>query len=318
MTTDTIFVTLSTFAEHDATPLEMLKRSGFPLLINTSSKRITSQQLLSMGRDATVVIAGVEPYDAATIDHLPALKCISRCGAGTDSVDLEAAKKRGIAVLNTPEVPVQAVAELAVTMMLALSRNLRKQTELMHRHEWIRIEAHLLAGKSVGLVGLGHIGRRVAELLAPFGTQLCASDPCANSTWAEAHAVTLMPLEQILTSCDIVSLHAKSSADHPLHIGKAEIAAMKRGAMLINLARGNMVDEAALYDALTSGQLSGAGLDVYPEEPYQGRLCDLDNVLLTPHAATLTVETRVSMELECVEKALRFLRGTIRLEERVV
>jgi D-3-phosphoglycerate dehydrogenase len=315
---DKILVTLSTFAEYDAAPLHLIEASGVPFSVHKSGKRITTAELVDQGRDATVVIAGVEPYDARTIEQLPALRCISRCGAGVDAVDLAAARARGVTVLNTPDVPTEAVAELAVTMLLAIARNLSRQTGLMRRREWGRIEAHLLQGRRVGLIGLGRIGRRVVELLAPFRPVMLAADPLADRAWAEAHGVMLVSLDELLATSDLVSIHAARRSEAPLRIGAAEIARMKNGAGLVNLARGGMVDEDALHDALASGHLAGAGLDVYGEEPYRGRLCDLDTALLTPHNATLTVETRVAMETEAVDKALRFLRGALRPGEAIV
>jgi D-3-phosphoglycerate dehydrogenase len=312
-----IFVALSTFAERDPRPLARLTASKHPFHIHPTGKRITTAELLRDGRDATVIIAGVEPYDAATLAKLPALRCLVRCGVGVDAVDLNAARARGIIVLNTPDVPVAAVAELALAMFLALSRNLRPQAIRMGQRQWIRLEAHLLGGRTVGLVGLGRIGRRVAGLCRAFGARVLASDPVADASVASALGVDLVALEQLLREADIVSLHAAKSVDQPLTLGAAELATMKRGAVLVNLARGGMVEEAALIDALRSGHLAGAGMDVYTQEPYAGPLCDFENVILTPHAATLTVETRAAMELECVDKALRFAAGGIRPEERV-
>lgn len=316
--TDSIFVTLSTFAQYDPAPLRLLEESGIPFAINASGKRITTAELIAQGQGATAVVAGVEPYDAATLAQLPALRCISRCGAGTDAVDFTAARSRGIAVLNTPDVPTQAVAELAVCMILSLSRNLRAQANLMGGRDWRRLDAHLVSGRRIGLVGLGRIGRRVIELLAPFGAVLVAHDPMADPGWAAAHGVRLVPFDELLATSDVVSLHAARSADHPLLLGAAELARMKPGALLVNLARGSMVDEEALCAALADGRLGGAGLDVFADEPYRGRLCDFGNVILTPHSATLTVETRVAMETECVSKALAFIKGTLAPGERLI
>lgn len=317
MRSDLIFVALSTFAERDRTPLDRLETSGRPFRIHNTGKRITTPELLELGRDAAIIVAGVEPYDAATQAALPELRCISRCGVGTDAVDLAAAKARGIAVLNTPDVPIAAVAELALSMFLALTRNLRPQANLMQAHQWRRLESHLLGAQTVGLVGLGRIGRRVAELSRAFGSRVLASDPYPDQAWAARTGVTLAPLDDVLAKSDILSLHAARSATHPLVLGAEAFARMKKGAILVNLARGSMVDEAALLQALQSGHLAGAGLDVFGAEPYSGPLCDLDQVILTPHSATMPVETRAAMELECVDKALRFLGGTIDPSERV-
>jgi len=318
MSQSLIFVALSTFAERDPLPLARLKASNYPFRIHRTGKRITTPELLRDGRDAAIIIAGVEPYDAATLAELPALRCLVRCGAGVDAVDLNAACTRGITVLNTPDVPTAAVAELALAMFLSLSRNLRRQVNSMGRREWNRLEAHLLGGRTVGLVGLGRIGRRVSELCRAFGARVLASDPFAEASGARDLGVELVPLEQLLREADIVSIHAAKSVDQPLRLGAAELAVMKRGAMLVNLARGGMVDEEALVDALRSGQIGGVGMDVFAKEPYAGPLCDFENVILTPHTATLAVETRAAMELECVEKALRFVDGDINPEERVV
>lgn len=317
-TPDAIFVALSTFAQHDAAPLEALRRSGVPFRLHAGGTRITAAELASDAADATVVIAGVEPYDRSVLDTLPVLRCISRCGAGTDSVDLAEARARGIAVVNTPEAPGRAVAELALAAMLSLVRNLPRQTALMRERKWVRVEAHLLAGRRVGIVGLGRIGRRVARLLRAFDADVIAADPLADEAWARANGVTLVPLPELLRTADIVTLHAARNAGSPLVIDAAALATMRRGALIVNLARGGMIDELALVDGLRSGAIGGAALDVYVDEPYRGPLCDQENVILTPHSATLTVETRVAMETECIDKALRFLRGELKSDERIV
>jgi D-3-phosphoglycerate dehydrogenase / 2-oxoglutarate reductase len=313
-----IFVTLSSFGEYDRRPLEILQGSGVPFKIHGTGKRITTAELVAGGQGATVVVAGVEPYDRATLAALPRLRAISRCGVGVDAIDLAAARERGVAVMNTPEAPTAAVAELALTMMLSLSRNLPRQGRAAQARKWSRIEAHLLGGRRVGIIGLGRIGRRVATLVRAFGSEVWAADPVADAAWCAEHAVRVVSLDEVLAGCDVVSIHAARSAGAPLTIGAAELGRMREGAILINLGRGDMVDVEALYAALSTGRLFGAGLDVYPEEPYAGALCDLDNVVLTPHAATLTVETRAQMEAECVRKALAFAAGSLAPEERML
>jgi D-3-phosphoglycerate dehydrogenase len=313
-----IFVTLSTFAEYDQTPLRLLRESGVPFKVHDTGKRITTAELIAGAPGVTAVIAGVEPYDRATLDQMPDLRCISRCGVGVDAVDLSAARDKGITVVNTPDPPTNAVAELALSMMLALSRNLPRQSVAARAQQWARLEAHLLGARRVGIIGLGRIGRRVAQLVRAFGSEVWAVDPAADAAWCAAHQVRVVTLDVLLAECDIVSIHAAKSAGDPLRIDRSRLAAMKAGAILINLGRGEMVDETALCEALSSGHLFGAGLDVYASEPYSGPLCGFDNVVLTPHAATLTVETRSAMERECVEKALAVLAGTLPASARVV
>lgn len=315
---DLIFVALSTFAAEDRRPLTRLEESGKAFRIQGTGKRITPADLLREGADAAVILAGVEPYDAATLGQLPALRCISRCGVGVDAIDLNAARERGVAVANTPGIPTGAVAELALAMFLALSRNLRQQASLMQARRWKRITAHSLAGRTVGLIGLGRIGQRVAQLCRAFDATVLAYDPLADAAVARDLGVNLVSKEKLLREADIVSLHASRSVDQPVVIGGTELASMKHGAILVNLARGEMVDESALVEALRSGQLAGAGLDVFGVEPYAGPLCEFDQIILTPHSATLTVETRVAMELQCVENALQFLAGDLPRERRVL
>jgi D-3-phosphoglycerate dehydrogenase len=166
----------------------------------------------------------------------------------------------------------------------------------------------LLSGKIIGLIGLGSIGQRVAELCIAFGAKVIATDPLLSSSIAEKINVSLVTKEQLLGEADIVSLHASKNSDKSFLMGANEFTLMKQGTYFINLARGDMVDELALVDALNSGKIAGAGLDVFGEEPYKGSLCQYEQVILTPHSATNTIETRSNMELKCVQNALQFLQ----------
>ena len=303
---DLVFVTLSTFAEYDQAPLERLKESGYPYRINGSGKRMTPAEVIEMAGECAGLIAGVEPYSGETLAQLPHLKCISRVGVGIDSIDQEACEKRGIAILNTPDEPSIAVAELTAGCILSLLRRLHTLTDLTRSRQWKRIPGNLLQGKCVGIIGLGRIGRRVAKLLQAFGARIAAYDPVQDPPWAEENGVNYMTLETLLGISDVICLHA-SGGDGTFRMGNAELSTMKQGSLLINMARGNMVDDVALAKALTSGKLGGAALDVYPQEPYTGPLCDCKEIVLTPHEATLTIETRVAMEDHAVENLIAYL-----------
>jgi D-3-phosphoglycerate dehydrogenase len=303
-----IFVTLSTFAEYSDEPLRLLEQSEFSFQTNPHGRRITPAEVVEMGRSCRGVIAGVEPYHAGTLAQLPNLQCISRCGSGVDSIDLAEAKRRNITVLNTPDEPVIAVAELALTMILALLRQLPKVNSLTHARQWQRVPGNLLKGKTLGVIGLGKIGQRVVELAKPFGVTVIAVEPNPDRDWLNGKDVEILELPELLARADIVSIHAARSKENRLVLGAPELGQMKPGAWLINMARGDMVDDAALNAALDSGHLSGAGLDVFPQEPYTGPLCDNERVIMTPHQATLTIETRVAMETLAVENLLGFLR----------
>jgi len=311
---DLIFVGLSTFAHPDRRPLDLLESSGIPFLVHKSGKRISADELRRDAGSASVVIAGVEPYDDTLFSSLPELRCVSRCGVGVDAIDLTAASARGITVTNTPEIPAQAVAELAIAFFLALTRNLSAQTRLMNERRWERVTSHLFAGRVVGIIGFGRIGRRVASLSRSLGAKVVVYDPAINPEYAADAGVELAGMSELLAASDIVSLHASGGG---VLIGHDQLAAMKRGSILVNVARGNMVDEKALIASLESGHISGAGMDVFVEEPYTGRLCDFPQVMLTPHCATLPVETRAAMELESVQNAIDFVRGDLDPAKRV-
>jgi D-3-phosphoglycerate dehydrogenase / 2-oxoglutarate reductase len=307
MAAPAIVVTLSTFSAESPEPLRLLEASGRGFRVNPHGRRLSPPEVIELADGAAAVIAGVEPYDAATLAALPALRCISRCGAGVDNVDLQEAARRGIRVLNTPDAPTDAVAELAIGMMLGLLRLLPETTADMRRGVWQRRTGRLLAERVVGIVGLGRIGRRVVDLLRPFRVQVLGCDPHPDPAWAAAAGVRMVSLPELLAGSDIVALHAAGSRETPLRIGPSEIAAMRPGAYLLNLARGSMVDDVAVAAALESGRLAGAAFDVFPEEPYAGPLCRSPRTILSPHQATLTVETRAAMEVGAVRNALEFL-----------
>jgi len=301
-----VYVALSTFAQEDKRPLEALKAGGFPFVLNIGGKRLTKPEVIQNLKGYDAVIAGLEPYDREVLEALPQLKCISRCGVGIDNVDAAAAIESKIAVLNTPQVVVLPVAELTLGLMLDLSRRMTEHTELMRKGKWERLTGRDLAGKTVGIVGLGRIGRKVAQILRLLGVSVIACDIFPDAPWAAANKVELITLPELLKRSDIVTLHLSGAANCVL-IGAAELAQMKKGSFLINVARGGFVDGSALVDALKNGQLGGAGLDVYSEEPYHGPLTQMSNVILTPHVGTLTLESRALMELEAVENLLGFL-----------
>ncbi len=244
------------------------------------------------------------------------LKCISRCGVGVDAIDLAAAKEKYITVLNTPNVPTVAVAELAMSLYFALSRNLRMQSNSMGNKKWERLESHLLSGKTLGIIGFGRIGRKIADFCAPFGMRMLVHDPFLTKESVANAGATLVDKQTLITNADIISIHASKS--HTLVIEASDYERMKKGVIIVNLSRGGMIDEDGLVKALKSKHVAGAGLDVFAQEPYNGPLCDFENVILTPHNATMPVETRVAMEVECVDKAIRFVQNRLQENEKVV
>ena len=309
MSDDRILIATSTFSREGPEPRRELEASGIAFDVNPLGRRLTPEDIVAQGAAATGIVAGVEPYTAEVLAALPRLRVISRVGVGTDSIDKAAAAARGIAIRNTPDAVAQPVAELTLAMVFDLMRHLTTHTLEMRAHRWTRIVGSLVSGKTLGIVGLGRIGRRVAELAGAVGMTVVGSDIAPDREWAARFGVRLMDVPVLLAASDVVSLHLAASADSPFVLGEAEFARMKPGARLINVARGALVDEAALVAALGSGHLAGAALDVYRDEPYSGPLCDAPNVVLMPHVATLTVESRVMMELQAVQNVIESLRA---------
>ncbi|MCW5599263.1 MAG: phosphoglycerate dehydrogenase [Nitrosomonas sp.] len=300
-----IVISTSSFDIANNPPIQRLIEAGFEVVTNPYKRKLSEEEIISLlGQDTIGLLAGIEPLTECVLTSTHQLKVISRCGTGLDSVDLAAAKRHNIAVFNTPEAPAQAVAELTLGLMLTTLRQIGLIDRKLRDGEWPRTQGHLLAAQTVGIVGLGHIGRRVARLCQAFEATVVAHDPYLSQA---QQGVSLMPLEQLLAESDIVTLHIPYSADTHHLLNKAAFSRMKSGAIIINAARGGLVDEAALYDALLAGHLKGAALDVFEQEPYQGPLLKCDNITLTSHIGSLAKESRHRMEIEAAENLLRGL-----------
>lgn len=303
-----VFVALQQFCEGSDQPRQELLRAGFHVRENSLGRRLRREDLPGLLREADAVLAGVEPYDDPLLDSLPRLRCISRCGVGTDSIDLEAARRRGIAVLATPDEVVEPVAQMALAMILALARNLPAHLNDFRHGEWKKQTGHLLSEWTIGLVGFGRIGRALCGYLQPFRCEVLVFDP-GLSPDRIPEGVRRTELSSLLERADLVSLHADVAVGRPPLLGKEELGLMRRGARLVNTARGRLVDEAGLLEALRSGRLSGAALDVFDAEPYAGELAQMPQVLCTPHVASLTARSRAEMELRSARNVVEFFRG---------
>jgi len=302
-----VFVALSTFAQYGSEPLDMLTSENVEYTINNLGRRLVKEELIQMASGCHGIIAGVEPYDKDVLDALTELECISRCGVGIDNIDYETARAKGIVIRNTPDVVIQPVAELTIAMIFCLLRRLIFHTVSLRSGKWHKSAGGLLYGKKVGILGLGRIGKRVASILNSIGCEVIASDICPDVFWAKEHNVRIVSIEELLRESDILSIHLSYTGGNRFVLGRKQIALMKEGCVIINTSRGCFLDENAIYEALKEGKLGGAGLDVFLDEPYRGPLCELDNVVLTPHIATLTRESRLNMEIEATISLLESL-----------
>jgi len=241
------------------------------------------------------------------IDLCPNLKVIVRGGVGLDTIDADYARSKGIQVMNTPKASSASVAELTVGFMFALARSTYKATSTMTAEKWEKksFEGDELGGKTLGLIGIGNIGAEVARRASALGMNVIAYDPYVK----EAKGVRLVTLDALLVDSDYISLHLPKTKESADMIGKLQFDKMKNGVRIINCARGGIINEQALYDALTSGKVSGAALDVYAEEPpIDWKLVKLDNVICSPHIGAATREAQGRVSAEVAEKLIEFAR----------
>ena len=251
-------------------------------------------------------------FDDEALGQAPNLRMISILGTGTDNVDLEAATRRGVVVTNTPGVGAPSVAELALGLMLAVARAIPLSDRRLRDGAWQHVEGPELAGKTLGLLGLGLIGQRVARIGQGLGMRVVGWSFRRDPERAAACGVELVERDDLFRQADVVSIHLRNSPEARDFVGRRELALMKPGAILINTARGALVDQGALAEALRDGRLAGAGLDVYPQEPLPPEanpFRDLDNVVLTPHAGAVTREANARSRKMPVDNIIAFLEG---------
>ena len=267
------------------------------------------------GAQASIASAYVR-YDGQLFDQLPALQVVSRTGIGVDGVALDEATERGVVICNTPDVPSIATAEFAVALMLFAVKRLGRCTQQLQRKErpdfFTMHDGTELAGKQLGLVGLGRIGGRVARIALAFEMRVAVYDPYISQARADELGVQRVDsLEQLLGMADVVSLHLPSTAETRGLINADTLAQMKPGALLVNSARGTLVDEDALLAALESGQLGGLATDVFAQEPppHDHPLVQHPGVVCTPHVAGATVESKAQLWPLAISQALQVLRG---------
>ena len=300
-----------------AAAVEMLREAG-EVRADERETAIPRADLLELvaGAEAVLTLLGDrvddELFDAAG----PQLRCIANVAVGYDTVDVAAAERRGVTVTNTPGVLDDATADLTMALILAATRRLTEGDRFVRSGRDWNWGMHFMLGSSLqgrllGIVGLGGIGRWVAQRARAFGMEIAyhQRNP-APAEVEKALGAKRMPLTQLLAESDVLSLHCPLTPETHHLIGAAELAAMKPSAVLVNAARGPIVDEAALAEALAAGRIAAAGLDVYEREPQvEPRLLELDNVVLSPHLGSATVETRTAMAELAARNAIAVVRG---------
>jgi D-3-phosphoglycerate dehydrogenase len=308
-TTGRVLVTTHPFGEIDRDPIELLETEGIPFTPNPFQRRLREEELADMIEPYEALIAGTEPITEAVLSKAINLRLIARVGIGLDSVALRAARSRGIAVTYTPSAPSPAVAELAMAQMLALLRKTQSVNREIRDGAWHRRIGRRLGLMTVGIIGVGRIGKLIIGHLRNWSPRILANDLIRDSEFSKHSGCVWTDVDTIYRDADIISLHVPLTARTRRMIGKRELDMMKPDAILINTARGELVDEAALADTLRSRPAFSAALDVFEEEPYTGELATLDNCILSAHMGSATRDCRLRMELEAAQEVVRYFRN---------
>jgi D-3-phosphoglycerate dehydrogenase / 2-oxoglutarate reductase len=293
----------SSFASVNKTPLKVLKSKGLEVINNPYARKLTENEIIDHLQGVDGLIAGLEPLNSNVFQKSTDLKVIARVGIGMENVDMKSAEIHKIKVSNTPDGPTDAVAEMTLAAALSLSRNIVQVNRALHEKQWEKSIGMGLKNTNLLIVGYGRIGRKVAELFRIMGAQILVCDPFVTKNDLQS-GEELLELKDGLKLADIITLHA--GGDNPI-LTETEFKIMKKGAIVLNSARANLIDEGALIYALDSGNVSSAWLDVFWNEPYTGKLTDYEQVLLTPHMSTYSVQCRRDMEMAAVNNLLRDL-----------
>ena len=300
-----VVISSRSFGKINNDAIDLLKDAGIEPIINPKGQKLSEEEIIELIDENVVgIIAGTERITEKIITNAPKLKVISRYGVGIENIDLKITKQKEILVYNTPETPSLAVAELTITLMLSLIKKINKLDRNIRAGKWKAEIGNLLTNKKIGILGLGRIGKKLVEFLKPFECDIYAYDIKPDKEFVKKHDIKLVSLQDLIKNSDIITLHLPTTGETKNIISTKELEAMKNNAILINTARGDLLDEKALYTALKETKIAGAAIDTFQNEPYKGELIKLDNVILTPHIGTATVETRINMEIEAATKLI--------------
>ncbi|MDR0456118.1 MAG: phosphoglycerate dehydrogenase [Treponema sp.] len=307
-----ILITPASFKPDMAGPaLDRLRSFADTLVFNPQKRPLSEDELIPLLDGCDGCIAGLDPFSRKVIENAQTLKVISRYGTGVDNVDLAAAQEKNIIVCNTPGVNAQAVADLTFGCMLSLVRRLPLLDRTTRAGQWDRSIGAELYQKTIGILGLGYVGKAVARRAAGFSMRILACSPDIDSGYAKANGIIPVDFDELVRESDFLSLHLPLNEETRYIISADVMRKMKKGALLINTARGGLLDEAVACDLLKSGHLGGLALDVYETEPpHNSPLFALDNVIVTPHTAARTAEATAAMAALSVQNLIDVLSGT--------
>lgn len=306
-----VLVTPTTFGMYDKRLRQELEATVGEVIYNERGRRLASNELRELLPGCDGFIAGLDLVDGAALESADRLKVIARYGVGVDNIDLKTAAKKKIMVTNTPHANAVSVAELTVALLLSMARSIPEAAASVREGRWPRLHGQVLAGKTIGLIGFGSVGREVAKRLQSWELTVLACDPFGDEDLARSLDVRLVDLQELIREADFISVHVPLLSE-TRHLVNADILAqMKRGAYLINTARGEILDEHALLAALDSGQLAGAALDVFTDEPptIDSPLRGHPRLIATPHCAAHTDGAADGMGWQSLRDCIAVLRG---------
>jgi D-3-phosphoglycerate dehydrogenase len=317
-----IFISTFPFCRLDKTPTKLLEEAGLDYTINPLQRKLKPQEVVDLIQNYDGLIAGTEEL-TDLVEATSSLKIISRVGVGLDSVPLNLCKEKGITVAYTPDAVSPAVSELAIGLMIDVFRKVTLADKDLRKGNWTRHYGLRIGTSKIGILGLGRIGKRVLNHLLGFQPkEILIHDKIDFSEYLQSYSnqnisIKQVDFETLLKESDCITMHVPKEASTNGMIGEKEINQMKKGSFLINTARGGIINEKDLYNALKEGHLAGAGIDVFEEEPYHGPLTELENIVLTQHMGSCSDDCRADMEREAAEEIVRFFRGE-ELKARVV
>jgi D-3-phosphoglycerate dehydrogenase len=292
---------LSNFPEYDS-----LVSEGFEIRLNPFNKKMTEDQISGLMDDTVIaMIAGTEPLTKSVLNRASSLKIIVRCGIGLDNVDLDAASELGIKVFNTPDAPTRAVAELTLAHILSMLRRICESDRMVRYGKWTSLMGSLLYNQTVGVIGYGRIGKMVCKLLLPFGAKVLVHDVFTNENTDE---IKFVSKDEIFSKSDIITLHIPYTAENHHFINIKSFSSIKKGAIIVNVSRGGLIDDLALYNALVENKIAGAALDCFELEPYEGPLVNLETVQLTAHMGSYAKQSRIQQEMDSVNILVKEMR----------
>jgi D-3-phosphoglycerate dehydrogenase len=291
-----ILITTSSFDLCNFKEYNILIKAGFVIKLNPYNKKLNEYQVSELIDDNVIaMIAGTEPLTESVLSKAKGLKIIVRCGIGIDNIDINAANKLGIKVYNTPDAPSRSVAELTLGHILSLLRRISESDRMIRGGEWKALMGSLLYEQTVGVIGYGRIGKLVSKLLLAFGAKVLVYD---IFTQDKSDEVKFVSKQDLLKYSDIITLHIPYTTDNHHFIDHEAFSLIKSTAMIVNVSRGGLIDDNALYKAITEKKIAGAALDCFEQEPYNGQLINCESVQFTAHMGSYAKQSRIQQEID--------------------